>query len=382
MQWLHLQSPSPRPLAAVDNTWRSAIITLMNRRKLLALLGIPAAATFLGGAWAMRMRGINPYYNGPVAANFDGVRFSDGRVITKGLQEFLQWQAGRARATWPTHFPVPPQDIPPARSNGLRVSHIGHATFLIQAGGLNLMIDPVFSERASPFQFAGPRRVNPPGVDFSRLPTIDAILITHNHYDHLDLNSVHRIFDRDRCRIIAPLGNDAIIRAGRPDITVEAHDWHDQVQVGETIAVTLVPAYHWSARGAFDRRMALWASYVISTPSGKIYHIGDTGYHDGTFFREHGEQFGPFRLAVLPIGAYEPRWFMADNHMNPAEAVAVMQSLRAETAIGHHWGTFQLTDEAVEQPRLALAAALESAGLADRRFTASLSGMVWNPDTA
>jgi len=354
----------------------------MNRRKLLKFLGLPALATLLGGAYAARARGANPYYSGPVTANFDGLHFSDGREITKGFADFFRWQLQGGREAWPDSFPTPAQDVPPARVDGIRVAHIGHATFLIQCAGMNIITDPVYSDRASPVQFAGPKRANPPGIPFDRLPKIDAILITHNHYDHLDLASVHRIYDRDRCRIIAPLGNDAIIRAKRPDIPVEARDWGAVEALSEVVNVTLVPAYHWSARGAFDRRMALWASFVISAPAGRIYHIGDTGYHDGAFFREHGRSFGPFRLAILPIGAYEPRWFMADNHMNPTEAVKVMQDLRAEAALGHHWGTFQLTNEGAGRPREALAEALQSEGVPDGRFIASLPGMTWEPPTA
>lgn len=354
----------------------------MNRRKLLKFLGLPALATLLGGAYVARARGANPYYSGPVTANFDGLHFSDGREITKGFADFFRWQLQGGREAWPDSFPTPAQDAPPARVDGIRVAHIGHATFLIQCAGMNIITDPVYSDRASPVQFAGPKRANPPGIPFDRLPKIDAILITHNHYDHLDLASVHRIYDRDRCRIIAPLGNDAIIRAKRPDIPVEARDWGAVEALSEAVNVTLVPAYHWSARGAFDRRMALWASFVISAPAGRIYHIGDTGYHDGAFFREHGRSFGPFRLAILPIGAYEPRWFMADNHMNPTEAVKVMQDLRAEAALGHHWGTFQLTNEGAGRPREALAEALRSEGVPDGRFIASLPGMTWEPPTA
>lgn len=354
----------------------------MNRRKLLTFLGIPAIASLIGGAYAARANGRNPYYNGPVTANFDGLHFSDGREITKGFREFFQWQMQGGRESWPASFATPEQDVPPVRSDSLRVAHVGHATFLIQVGGLNIITDPLFSDRASPVQFAGPKRVNPPGIAFDNLPKIDVILITHNHYDHLDLNTVHRIFHRDRCRIVAPLGNDTIIRAKHPDITVEAHDWGATITLSASVETVLVPVYHWSARGAFDRRMALWASYVISTPQGRIYHIGDTGYHDGTMFREHGETFGPFKLAILPIGAYEPRWFMSDNHMNPAEAVEVMKSLKAEHALGHHWGTFQLTNEGVERPRDALIAALKDAGVPQEQFTPSLPGMVWQAGVA
>lgn len=349
----------------------------MNRRKLLTLLGLPALATFLGGAYAARARGTNPYYNGPVSDHFDGLHFSDGRPVTKGFREFFRWQLEGGREAWPASYPAPAPAKPPSRAETLRVTHVGHASFLIQTAGLNIVVDPLWSDRASPVSFAGPRRANPPGIAFDDLPKVDVILITHNHYDHLDLATIHRIFDRDRARIIAPLGNDAIIRDKRPDIPVEARDWGDTLALGPGVDVTLVPAYHWSARGAFDRRMALWASYVIGTPDGRIYHIGDTGYHDGAFFRQHGEAFGPFRLAILPIGAYEPRWFMADNHMNPSEALQVMLSLKAEAAIGHHWGTFQLTNEGVERPLEALNAALKEAGIARGRFRASRPGEVW-----
>lgn len=349
----------------------------MNRRKILAFLGIPAVLSMFGGAYAARASGRNPYYNGPISDHFDGLHFSDGRPITKGFREFFRWQLEGGREAWPARYPTPPQDKPPERVDGMRIVLIGHATYLIQVAGLNIITDPVLSERASPVSFAGPKRVNPPGIAFADLPKIDMILITHNHYDHLDLASVHRIHDRDRSRIIAPLGNDTIIRAKRPDIAVDAHDWDDVVALGRDVVTRLVPSYHWSARGALDRRMALWCSYIIETPLGKIYHVGDTGYHDGSLFRKHGEAHGPFRIALLPIGAYEPRWFMADNHMNPDEAVQVMLSLRAEQALGHHWGTFQLTNEGVERPLEALTAAVAAPGLHPERFVAARPGTVW-----
>ena len=165
---------------------------------------------------------------------------------------------------------------------------------------------------------------------------------------------------------------------GIPDARTEPHDWNDRLTLSDKVAVTLVPSYHWSARGAFDRRMALWCSYILETPAAKIFHIGDTGYHDGSLYRELGSQHGPFDLAVLPIGAYEPRWFMSDNHMNPDEAVKVMLALGARQAIGHHWGTFQLTDEGVERPPEALKAALAEAGLPEERFRPMRPGLSWS----
>ncbi|MGO4285629.1 MBL fold metallo-hydrolase [Bosea sp. TAB14] len=351
----------------------------MNRRKLLSFLGLGALLASTGAAWAAISRSRNPYYQGPVSDHFDGLVFSDGRTINKGLMDVLRWQTGkREREAFPPQYAAPAQDKPPARVGGVRIVHLGHASFLYQIAGLNLLIDPVYSERASPFTFLGPKRVNAPGVAFDDLPKIDAVLITHNHYDHLDIETLARIHHRDRPRMIMPLGNNTIVRARIPDARTEAHDWDDRLQLSDAVAVTLVPTYHWSARGAFDRRMALWCSFILETGGTKLFHVGDTGYHDGSLYERLGRDHGPFSLAVLPIGAYEPRWFMSDNHMNPEEAVKVMQALRAEQAIGHHWGTFQLTDEGVERPPEALKAALAAAGLPEERFRPMRPGLSWS----
>ncbi|TCR69810.1 MBL fold metallo-hydrolase [Bosea sp. BK604] len=350
----------------------------MNRRKLLSLLGITALIGSTGAAWASFARSRNPYYQGPISDHFNGLIFSDGRPVTKGLLDVWRWQTSkRNRELFPPHYPAPPQDKPPARVEGLRIVHLGHASFLYQMAGLNVLIDPVFAERASPFSFIGPRRVNAPGVAFDDLPKIDIVLVTHNHYDHLDLATLEALHQRDQPRMIMPLGNDTILRARNPAIRAEAYDWSDKVALSNEIAVTLAPTYHWSARGALDRRMALWCSFVIETPQAKVFHIGDTGYHDGSLYERLGVEYGPFRLAVLPIGAYEPRWFMGDNHMNPEEAVKVMLSLRAEQALGHHWGTFQLTDEGIERPPEALKLALAQAGLPEERFRPMQPGLSW-----
>lgn len=350
----------------------------MNRRKLLSLLGIPALLASTGAAWAAISRSRNPYYQGPVTENFDGVMFSDGRTVTKGLADVLRWQTSkREREAFPVQYPAPPQDKPPASVDGVRIVHLGHASFLYQVAGLNLLIDPVYSQRASPFTFIGPRRVNEPGIAFDDLPRIDAVLITHNHYDHLDIETLARLHERDAPRMIMPLGNDTIVKARIPEARTEAHDWAARVALSDAVSLTLVPSYHWSARGAFDRRMALWCSYVIEAAETKIFHVGDTGYHDGSLYERLGNEHGPFQLAVLPIGAYEPRWFMSDNHMNPDEAVKVMLALKAEQAIGHHWGTFQLTDEGIERPPAALTAALTEAGLPEARFRPMRPGLSW-----
>jgi L-ascorbate metabolism protein UlaG (beta-lactamase superfamily) len=353
----------------------------MNRRRLLTMLGIPGLAALGGAAYAATARGENPYYRGPVSDHFDGTRFFvPGRSTDKGFLELLRWHLGGGREDWPESYPSPFRDRPPERVEGLRVALVGHATLLMQVAGLNVLTDPHWSERASPFSFAGPRRANPPGIAFDDLPKIDAVLVTHNHYDHLDLPTIARLWRRDQPRIVAPLGNDAIIRASDAAIPVETRDWGAAVALSAGVTAHLEPAYHWSARWTTDRRMALWCAYVLTTPAGAIYHVGDTGYGDGAIFRRVRERFGPMRLATLPIGAYEPRWFMQPQHVNPAEAVRIMREVGARQALGHHWGTFRLTNEGIERPLEALAAALKAEAIPPGRFKALRPGEAWEDD--
>jgi L-ascorbate metabolism protein UlaG (beta-lactamase superfamily) len=261
------------------------------------------------------------------------------------------------------------------RGSKVRRAYVGHASWLIQTAGLNILLDPIWSERASPFSHLGPKRVNDPGVAFTELPPIDVVLVTHAHYDHLDLATLSRLAAAHRPRVITPLGNDAIMRNHDPAIAAEGFDWDDRVDLGAA-AVTLIPTSHWSARNLSDRNRSLWASFVIDAPCGKIYFVGDSGYRDGRLFRRARERNGPFKLAILPIGAYEPRWFMRDQHMNPAEAVQALVDCGAERALASHYGTFQLTDEAIDAPVLALAEALATAGIPPERFRALRPGEV------
>ncbi|MET0605896.1 MAG: MBL fold metallo-hydrolase, partial [Beijerinckiaceae bacterium] len=228
-----------------------------------------------------------------------------------------------------------------------------------------------------PVSFAGPKRINAPGVLFEDLPKIDVALVTHNHYDHLDTATLTRLHERDQPRVITPLGNDKVIWSHNPAIWAEAHDWGARIDLGKGVVIHLEPAHHWSARGMFDRRMALWSAFVIETPGGKIYAVGDSGYHDGVYYRDAKAKHGGFRLALLPIGSYEPRWFMKAQHQNPDEAARASIDCGASYALGHHWGTFRLTNEGVERPIEALKVALAAHGVPSERFRTLQPGEHW-----
>lgn len=318
----------------------------------------------------------NRYYQGPVSDHFDGETFfNPGGIPPRGLGDLLRWQFGGNRAEWPGGLAVT-QSVPEPRVADLRVTLVGHASVLIQAGGVNLLLDPVWSQRVSPFSFAGPARFTAPGIAFDALPDIDAVLLSHNHYDHMDIATLQRLHARFGMPVITPLGNDTILRDAIGGIDARAGDWGDVMEVAG-VTVRLLQCHHWSARGTRDRRHALWCSFALETGAGRIYVSGDTGYDGGRPY-DVAAPHGPYRLALLPIGAYAPRWFMKGQHQNPEEAVAGFQTLNARHALAMHWGTFQLTDEPREEPPAKLRAALAQAGIAEDRFRAVPPGTAWD----
>lgn len=273
----------------------------------------------------------------------------------------------------PLAGPVPRKDpsfvVPRAAPETLSVTWIGHSSFLIQLGGLNLLTDPVWSDRASPVQWAGPKRVSPPGFPIDQLPRLDVVILSHNHYDHLDDRTVrHLVRAHPEARWVTPIGVGAFIRE-RGARNVSEHDWWDEVDVlGLTLACT--PAQHFSGRGFTDRNQSLWCGWALKAGSTRVYFCGDSGYHPR--FVEIGRRLGPFDVALMPIGAYEPRWFMSPVHMDPKEAVTAFRDLhRAHDSekrgvfVPMHWGTFRLTDEPVEEPPLLTAEHWRKAGLPD-----------------
>ncbi|MFZ5519960.1 MAG: MBL fold metallo-hydrolase [Pseudomonadota bacterium] len=310
----------------------------------------------------------------PRSDHYDGRRFFNPGVHTdRGLGNLLRWQRERRPPRWPrrvdnTPYPAPLREAP---AGELHVTDIGHVTFLIQVEGCNLLTDPVWSQRASPLPFAGPKRVRAPGVAFDDLPRIDAVLLSHNHYDHLCLRTLHRLHERWQPVILTGLGNGRYLaRKGIPG-AIEL-DWWQAWSPRPEVRVTYVPAQHWSSRSPFDRRRMLWGGHVVDTPAGRVYFAGDTGYPpEGvpSFLQGIRKRLGRPDVALLPIGAYAPRWFMATHHMDPDEAVRSHLDLGARLSIGMHQGIFQLTDEAFDEPPRLLAEARARHGVSPADFT-------------
>ena len=321
----------------------------------------------------------NRYYAGPRSDHFDGKRFfHPGQPSSdKTFPDLLKLIFARKKTAWPKTIPARSGLRPSPHVDGLQIVAIGHASLLIQIAGSNILLDPVWAERVGPFGRIGPRRLNPPAIALEDLPPIDSVLLTHNHYDHLDLRTIDQLWKVHRPFILSPLGNDAVIHKTLPHIPVETGDWWDSFSLPQGIRTTIVPAYHWSSRGIGDRRMALWGGFVLETPAGVIYCSGDTAYRDGKLFPEIRQRFGPPQIAILPIGAYAPRWFMQSMHVNPEEALQIALDCGAPQMLGIHSGTFHLSDEPFDEPQERLRAAAQSTSLNPANIVALHPGDLW-----
>lgn len=291
-----------------------------------------------------------PRYRGERSDHFDGEKFFvPGAPPRRGFGDFLRWQLHSKPGFWRPYSdtrggPPPPRTI---EGGNLRVTLVNHSTTLIQTAGLNFLTDPVWSKRVGPLSWTGPARHRPPGLRLEDLPPIDVVLLSHNHYDHLDLPTLKLLAQVHKPRFIVPLGVGALLEShglGRP----AELDWWGRADLSQDVRVISAPAQHFSMRGLRDHNNTLWCSYIIEGPAGRIFFAGDTGY--GPHFAEIASRYAPFRLALLPIGAYRPTWFMSFAHVSPDESARVAREIRAETSVAIHFGAFALADDGELEP--------------------------------
>jgi L-ascorbate metabolism protein UlaG (beta-lactamase superfamily) len=297
----------------------------------------------------------------PFPEHFDGKRFFNPNAPqVRGLLDTLRWKLTTRPHRSPRFIEDVVQTKPPTRVDGdeLRVTFVNHSTILLQQRDLNILTDPVWCKRASPVSWAGPARRRKPGVRWDDLPRIDIVLVSHNHYDHLDIAALRKLAAKGQSQFIAPIGVGRWLRSQGIEPSAEL-DWGQSIAVQQA-TIHCVPALHFSARGMFDRNRTLWCGYIVEAANGHVYFAGDTAF--GGHFAAIRERYGAPRVALLPIGAYEPRWFMSSVHMDPEEAVHAHRLLGARTSVAIHHGTFQLTDESIDTParRLVECAGTES----------------------
>lgn len=314
------------------------------------------------------MRISGPRYRGPRSDHFNGKAFTNPEgVQPKAGLEVFKWMLNRKRGPWKEVNACEYGRRPLTRfKDGIRVTFINHSTFLIQVDDVNILTDPVWSKRVSPFSWIGPKRMRPPGIRFEDLPRIHLVLLTHNHYDHLDLQTMRMVFGGHHPRIVAPLGVKKFLDDHYITGAVEA-DWWQEVEAVKALKVQAVPAQHFSGRGFMDRDATLWCGYVIRSTAGNIYFAGDTGYNPITF-REIGERCAPIKLSMLPIGAYKPAWFMAPIHASPEESVIIHMDTKSQRSIAMHFGTFPLADDSADDPVNDLEIALKKFQVAPENF--------------
>jgi N-acyl-phosphatidylethanolamine-hydrolysing phospholipase D len=351
----------------------------------MAAMPVPTGVEFMARAAVLALALCGATAAAPAHHRGDGFQNNYLEFEPKGLGALLKWRLDAAREGVPKDAQTPTPRVAPdlafIRANAVAgpamepaVTWIGHASALMQSGGVNVLTDPIFSERASPLSFVGPKRHVAPGLALAELPHIDAVLISHNHYDHLDAASVDALAAQagGPPLFIVPLGIKRWLADRGITHAIEL-DWWQSTHVG-AVEIVFTPSQHWSGRSLTDRMETLWGGYAIFAPDFQTFFAGDTAYskdfadiHE-RFAARHGTGRG-FDLAMIPIGAYEPRWFMSAQHVDPDEAVRIHLDLVAAHSIGIHWGTFQLTDEPLDEPPRALARAAQARGLAGDAFT-------------
>lgn len=305
----------------------------------------------------------------PPSDHFNGKTFFNPRHENRTWRDVLRWRRTSRPTPWPAHVPLRRHPPPPQSQNDEFVfTAIGHATFLIKTTRATFLTDPHFGEICGPFNRFGPRRVQPPGLPFPQLPPIDIILLSHDHYDHCHLPTLRALARAHDPLVITPLANARLIRRAGLRRIVELDWWQSHSSAPPAnITVTLTPARHWSNRLSGTRNARLWGGFHVRIASRTWWFAGDTGY-DPTLFHDLRRRLGPPDVALIPIGAYEPRWFMAAQHCNPAEAVQIHRDIAARQSIGMHWGTWQLTDEGRDEPLHALAVARNAAAIPPQTF--------------
>ena len=338
---------------------------------LIAVLALVVAVIFaLGFIFS------GPVYNGPSSEHFDGKKFRNiwGVEANKG-KDLWRWFRTREPGIWKAQMDLPYGPAPAARIDGdsLAVTFVNHSTFLIQTRGLNILTDPVWSKRASPVSFAGPKRMRPPGIRIEDLPDIDIVLLTHNHYDHLDVGTLKRLWDEYEPVVYCPLGVGKYLQRRGIEKVVEM-DWWDESAVDGQLRILCTPAQHFSGRGMFDRDRTLWSGFALLTNSGSIYYAGDTGY--GTFFRDIANRISPIRLSFIPIGAYKPEWFMSPIHTSPEDALRIHRELASPVSIAMHYGTFPLADDSQGEPEREVLTLMREMGVEEDEFLLLEEGRV------
>lgn len=313
---------------------------------------------------------------------FDGKQFhnQNKQVRLKSFRDFLAWKFYSTKTAWPTRIASPIYDYQPnLKGYALRYGYINHASVLLEIDGVTFLTDPVFSLRTSPSKWIGPKRVREPAIRIDSLPKIDFVLLSHNHYDHMDIDSLKWLHQRDKPTIITGLHNSRYLH--KHGIThIHELDWGQQITIAN-FKIYFEPAQHWSKRTLKDTCQSLWGAFMVVSPSGKhVYFAGDTGYykHFSETAQRHNFQCD---LALLPIGAYEPRWFMKDHHMNPDDAVKAHIDLHSKHSVAIHFGTFQLTNEGIDQPEIDLRLALDKYQIGAENFVMPQWGIMTNVES-